>query len=181
MDQATQGENPPQLLLRAGVRLRRDTLRADLFAGRGLPTRTLESPSESRGYRTPEWLERSFVLPVQSRASWPSAPHEAPTDPGVDRAPQDFLGLAARIAEIRRPAQAAPIDFCALVRRGEVFRRVRAGAFACAILALAILLAYALTGLTALLPPLFLVVSAGAGASYAAMHLANAPLPRTAR
>ncbi len=172
MNQATQEQTTEQILLRTGLRARRDTLRADLFATRGRPAPEVapeQRLARQGGYCTPEWLERSFVLPIQPRPGWPVS--------AVPAAP----GLAERMAQARRPAHAAPIDFAALVHRGEVFRRWRTTALACAVLGLAILLAYAGTGLPALLPTLCLVAAGGIGATYVAIRLVNAPLPRVGR
>lgn len=103
---------------------------------------------------------------------------DQPADPTLDRP-----GSHRRPERLERaPLQRAePIDFAALVHRGDVFRRARATALSCALLVLAILLAYAASGHGALLATVCLLASAAIGATYVATRLANAPLPRVRR
>lgn len=118
--------------------------------------------------RRAQTLRPAQVRPTQVRATQPSRQ-------------RDGLGLAERLATTPRPVNEPPIDFGALVHRGEVFRRARTVAFACAGMTMAILFAYTVTGLAILLAILCVLAVTGGAATYLATRLASAPLPRVQR
>jgi hypothetical protein len=148
----------------SGVRARRDTVRADTFAHRR---------AESQRFETPAWLDRSFVLPVQSSdpVTQDASETDAPEAPALRHVP------AREWPDIVRPPS-AEVDFATMVRRADAYRLARRTALFTLALTTLILGVMVLTGSTAVLP---LMAVSGAGvlvSGVVLVVLSHAPVPR---
>jgi hypothetical protein len=143
-----------------GVHDRRRDVRARTIAARA-------STATGEHYRTPVWLERSFVLPVQGEVSMPS-------QPTPDHDDLEFLPLSARIAD--RPAAPA-VDFAAVVRRSDATRRARR--VAAFVLTLGVLagVGAVVVGAGLVVPVAVSLVVAGLAAGLWCLDQERAPIP----
>lgn len=172
--------------LREQARERRHRAPPDL--GRGAPAETRHRASER--FRTPEWLDRSFVLPL-ARPEVTVLPSQ-PT-PHHDRAA--YLSPHERLRRVAAPsagpaAVAAPvfvrpptreIDFARVVRRADVRRAATRTALTTAGLAAVLLMAYLLTAGTGALAASILFGVAALVALGVRVRVGTAPIPHLER
>jgi hypothetical protein len=179
MDDVSAGE-----ATRQGAHVRRRRMRAD---ARSL--HVVEAPVSDR-YQTPEWLERSFVLPLTEPEAndvpSQSVPHhdddpelteESNVIPHVE--PDEVADPAAAASFVRPTSN--DIDFARVVRRSDLCRAVTRLHWATTGLACAALVFYLLAGSTLVLATViaFAVVSVVAFA--VRIRLSHAPVPRLQR
>ena len=179
----------------------RDQSRAQVLA-RSLVRRP--RPVEPDRYETPEWLDRSFVLPL-TRPEGAEVPPE-PSDP-APRAPRglpsqgsprhdDLADAAETQPAAERPAhrpagQPAPgsfvrpetpeIDFVRVVRRSDLSRTAARVSWLALLLSGVALVALLVTGSGIALGALTVLVVASIGAGLTRAHLDRAPVPLVRR
>jgi hypothetical protein len=155
---------------------------------------SVQTPVSDR-YQTPEWLERSFVLPLtQPEASdVPSQPvrrhdddpepaAEAMVTPGLDAAapePETVPPATSPAAFVRPPSQ--DIDFAGVIRRSDLSRTMTRLHWVATGLAGLALVAFLLTGVTVVLAVVALFAVAAVAAFGVRVWLSRAPVPRLQR
>lgn len=161
---------------RSSARARRGRMQVQALARRAL------APQTDR-FATPDWLDRSFVLPLTAPDLTAASPPAAPNVPSQGRPRHD--DLAPRTVRDNAPAFRRPdtpdIDFALVVRRTDLTRtcsRVARTAGGFAGLSLVAFLLVAAPWLLVCSAAL-LVVALGARA--AQVHLTHLPLPYLAR
>ena len=178
MDDVSAGE-----ATRQGAHSRRRRMRAD---ARSL--RTVQAPVSDR-YQTPEWLERSFVLPLTEPEAndvpSQSVPHHdddpEPTETPNVTAHIEPDGVAApAAASFVRPAS-EDIDFAKVVRRSDLCRSVTRLHWAATGLACAFVVFYLLNGSTLLLDAVIAFALVAVLAFAVRIWLNRAPVPRLQR
>lgn len=177
MDQVSAGEARHDIV-RARRRRMRDEARSAIAA-----------PVTDR-YQTPEWLERSFVLPLtQPEAIVVSTDERAGDVPNqsVPHHDDDVTGpetdpvapLSARTGFVR-PAS-VEIDFATVIRRSDLCRQVTWMFWAATGLALVALVAYLLVGAMLLLATVVVCALLALGAFGTRLRISRAPVPRLQR
>jgi hypothetical protein len=149
-----------------------------------------QAPSSDR-YQTPEWLDRSFVLPLtQPEASDvpsqavrrhdddPEPTPEAAMTSGLDAVvPEPATGPAATF--VRPPSE--DIDFARVIRRSDLTRKVTRLHWVATGLAGLALVVYLLTGATVMLGVVALFALLAVAAFGVRVRLHRAPVPRLQR
>ena len=149
-----------------------------------------QAPVSDR-YQTPEWLDRSFVLPLtQPQASDvpsqavrrhdddPEPTPEAAMTSGLDAAvPEQASGPAAPF--VRPPSE--DIDFARVIRRSDLTRTVTRLHWVATGLACLALVVYLLTGSTAMLGVVALFALGAVAAFGVRIWLNRAPVPHVQR
>ena len=156
---------------RSNARARRGRLRAQSLARRAL------APQPGR-FETPEWLERSFVLPLtEPEAVAPVAPTRPL--PAQSRPRHDDLAMTAPAAFLR-PATPR-IDFALVVRRADLTRSYSRVARTSAGLSGLSLVGFLLVSSPWLLACSAVLMIAAVAAVVAQVRLARLPLPHLDR
>jgi hypothetical protein len=179
MDPVSAGEET-----RDGARTRRRRMRDQARS-----QRAVQSPVSDR-YQTPEWLERSFVLPLiepdASEVPSQPVPHhdDDPTMTRVVRAlPQEAAGTATQPAshtQFARPP-GDEIDFARVVRRSDLCRTAGRLAWTGAGLAGLALIADLLLSSMVVLGVVVAFALASVAALLLRIKLTHAPVPRLQR
>jgi hypothetical protein len=179
MDHVSAGE-----VTRDGARSRRHRMRDHARSQHGVTT-TLPDR-----YQTPEWLERSFVLPLTqpeaNNVPSQSVPHHdddpVPTTPPVVTKPDDLsspIQPAPPGQFVRPPSD--EIDFARVVRRADLCRVVGRVAWAAAGLAGLALITYLLFSSMFVLAATIACAMVAATALVVRVRLTGAPVPRLQR
>jgi hypothetical protein len=148
----------------------------------------VQAPASDR-YQTPEWLERSFVLPLShpEASDVPSQPVRShDDDPTPERAiprldaddlPQPVTPSPATF--VRPPSE--DIDFARVIRRADLCRTVTRLHWVATGLAGLALVTYLLTGSVLLLGAVVVFALAAVAAFAVRVRLNRAPVPRLQR
>ncbi len=135
-----------------------------------------EARAQAVRYQTPQWLERSFVLPVSGEAA-PEVPAQALPEHDDMAAPSADLPLVTPEPKAQRP-QAAEIDFARVVQRHDLSRRAAHIAWAtAAITGVALILSLVMPS-AALLAIVVGFAALCLVALTASLQLSHAPVPR---
>lgn len=167
---------------RQGARSRRRRMRADAILLHGV-----QAPVSDR-YQTPEWLERSFVLPLtQPEAN--DVPSQAIPRHDDDPEPTEVTDVIPHIesddgvppaASFVRPVS-DEIDFAKVVRRSDLCRSVTRLHWASTGLACAALVFYLLAGSMLMLDAVIACALVAVVAFAVRIRLSQAPVPRLQR
>jgi hypothetical protein len=176
MDDVSAGE-----ATRQGANNRRRRMRAD---ARSL--HAVQAPVSDR-YQTPEWLERTFVLPLTepeaSDVPSQSVPHHdddpEPTEESRVIPHIESEGVAAPGSFVRPASE--DIDFARVVRRSDLCRAVTRLHWAATGLACAALVFYLLAGSMLVLDAVVAFALVAVVAFAVRIRLSHAPVPRLQR
>ena len=169
MDHVAAGEAQREV-----VRNRRRRMREQARSHRAVPV--------SDRYQTPEWLERSFVLPLTSPEASDVASQDVPSQPFPKHDDDPVVREASELGSrsVQRPPS-HEIDFARVVRRSDLCRRItRLHWIATGLAGLALVLYLLLSSV--LLLDLVIVLALVAVVAFAArVWLNRAPVPRLQR
>lgn len=175
MDQVSAGDTA-----RDGVRARRRRMRAGARA-----QRRTAGPEADR-FQTPQWLERSFVLPltepeVTDVPSQPMPHHddfaEARNSESAGFGPQSAEPSAPepKLTFVRPPSQ--EIDFARVIRRSDLTRKATRMAMTCTGITGLALIAYLLTASPLVLAVTFVGAVVALVAMVVRVRMTTAPIP----
>lgn len=155
------------------VRARRGRMRAQ---ARG---RRPAAPPESDGFQTPQWLERSFVLPLSEPevTDVPSqpVPHHDDYEERLPASAAPESGGEPAPVFVRPPSK--EIDFARVIRRSDLSRTaIRAAIFSSGVAGLVLIL-FLLTGSPVVLGMAIAFGIVTLGAIAVRVRLATAPIP----
>jgi hypothetical protein len=168
----------PNGTARDDVRARRSRMRAEARAQR-------PAGSEADRFRTPEWLERSFVLPLTEPGLsdvppdvHPDAPKDVPPNVPSQSMPQhdDFSEVPLFV----RPAS-REVDFARVIRRSDLIRRATRMALTSTGVTGLALIAYLLTSSPAVLSLTLLCAVVALAAAGVRVRMTAAPVPHLER
>jgi hypothetical protein len=173
MDQPSAGETTSD-----SVRTRRGRMRTQARA-----LRPVASP-EPDGFATPEWLERSFVLPL-SRPAVTDVPsqsvpdHDKLFEAHLVGSPAPEAAAEPAPAFVRPPSR--EIDFARVIRRADLSRTATRAAMASTGIAGLALIAYLLTTSAVVLGMAIALAGVALVAVGVRVRLATAPIPHLER
>lgn len=130
-------------------------------------------------YQTPQWLERSFVLPVSGPSATPEVPAQGLPEHDDLAAPTD-LPLMPPETKVPR-LQAAEIDFARVIQRRDLSRRASHIAWATAGLTGVALILCLVMPTAALIAVVVGFAALCLVALTASLQLSHAPVPRVDR
>jgi hypothetical protein len=169
MDQVAAGDTTSDV-----VRARRKRMRAE--------ARGLRPAPKSDGFQTPQWLDRSFVLPLTVPEATDVPTQSVPHHDDFENRPDAGVPEAAAQTEpsfVRPPTK--EIDFARVIRRSDVSRTATRTAMASTGVAGLVLIAYLLTMSSIVLGMAISFALVSLVAIGVRVRLAIAPLPHLNR
>jgi len=161
-----------------GTLARRKRMRSQ---ARGL--RPTDSPKVD-GFQTPDWLERSFVLPL-TRPEVTDVPsqsvpnHDSFTEPRPHERPEPGTDADLTPAFVRPPSE--DVDFARVIKRADRSRAATRAAAASVALACLTLIGFLLTGSPIVLSVALLGAATAIGALVVRLSLSSAAIPHVKR
>jgi hypothetical protein len=175
MDQVSAGETSTEV-----VRARRKRMRA---TARGLRA----APPKQNAYETPQWLDRSFVLPLTepevSDVPSQSAPHHDDYRAGLVEPATVEPDVGPEVEAVPvfvRPAT-PEIDFARVIRRADLSRSATRTAMASTAITGLVLIGYLLSSSPVVLGMAISFALVAIGAVGVRLRLATAPIPHLDR